>query len=689
MEYICIVVPFEGAEKYTPIWAFEESGIDFRKEVEKAARCTSAFAAVELKKYLLRTLSSVHISFSSTPPSHDFFIELQLMDKKSKNEQFYLEPCKSGVIIKGEGRTGLLYGAYEFLRLQGWRWHEPGRAGEIVPGFAENLVLPEEKQSFKPSMNEGRGFDFEYASMESEELLTWMARNRLNVSGYRLTTVSLSHKLGMTLKSGGHIFEEILDPDRELPSGKTIWEEYPHWFGLPEGGIKEKNTALKTQFCVSQGNLIEYLGQALIHYLINKWREADRIDLWGFDTWGSTCTCSDCFKRGNSTDQMLYFMSCMRKVVDDSVNQGILNHNVQLIMCGYEGTGTISGPDHPFPDNLLAAGDYIVFYPINRCYSHDFSDAGCSQNGRYRHELKGWFNHSESMPVIIGEYYNVSKFEDLPLLFTTRIVNDLPTYYGIGVRGVTYMHVPMVNWAMRTLTQLLYAQLSWDINTDVKAFIDEYFAARYGPYQESLRNAYNKMEQAWFGISEWRAWKADSILSLLLCWDGKKPQHLVPVNDHIISLENIAADGERSLSLMREALALINEARSEDWIRVARLGGHNRTIAVNPFGARGETLDNLYEMRLGEDRRLLIYGIDTMRIMVSFVKYYNALYHDDMAVEATWKAIEEVAEKLDSYYLPISYSYPGVGLESKDAQTRSQFREIIGRCRNRSAPNVP
>ena len=56
---IKIIVPFEDAERQTGIWAAEEETIDFRREPERAARCTTAFAATELKQYLSKTLSDV------------------------------------------------------------------------------------------------------------------------------------------------------------------------------------------------------------------------------------------------------------------------------------------------------------------------------------------------------------------------------------------------------------------------------------------------------------------------------------------------------------------------------------------------------------------------------------------------------------------------------------------------------
>jgi len=153
----------------------------------------------------------------------------------------------------------------------------------------------------------GRGFDFEGVSKESEALLLWMARNCLNVCGYRLNTVALAQKLGMTLKVGGHIFESILDPDRRLEDGLTLWESHSEWYGLPADGKREKSKALETQFCVYRRDLRNGLAAELIRLLMGDWYEADRIDIWGFETWGSCCTCADCVGLGNGSDQNLFF----------------------------------------------------------------------------------------------------------------------------------------------------------------------------------------------------------------------------------------------------------------------------------------------------------------------------------------------------------------------------------------------
>lgn len=677
---IIIVNPFDGADKLTRVWANEEEKIDFRAEPLKAARCTLSFAATELHKYLERTIDA-EIAFAGYYNGKDFAVYLHVAAMDSKADSFTLEPLSNGVRISGEGRTGALYGAYEFLRMQGWRWFAPGIEGEIAPAKAQNLKLPESGKTFRPSFSLGRGFIFECVSRESADLCLWMARNRMNVSGYRPSSGPLGEKLGMSPAIGGHIFEPILHQDRMLPSGKTIWEEHQEWYGLPADGNKNKDAAQRTQFCVSRNDLMEFLGKELLEYLNGKWKQADRVDVWGFDTWGATCHCPDCIKIGNSSDQTLYFVSRLRRSIDQARQNGSLDHDVKLVLCAYEGTATIAGPSKPVPRNLLDAGDYITFYPINRCYAHDFEDASCSWNSAYSASLKSWFAVKPALPVMIGEYYNVSKFEDLPMLFTARIAADLPAYHKIGGNGMTYMHLPFVNWAMRTQTQLLYAQLAWDVETDVPAFLEEYFRLWYGPYAEMMRQAYGLIEESWLYSSQWRIWSQKSILTQLFNWDGSDGRPPAG-NDHLPP-EKAVASGRNSIALMEKAMTIIRECAAAEKVRLAAVREEQVTSVVNPVLQREmEMRRSQYEKRLGEDRRLLLYGIDVMTAMTEITAYHNALNSGERDIaETAWQELEKIADKLDSYYIPISYEQPGAGVVSRDALTRSQLRDCLRRCR--------
>jgi hypothetical protein len=677
---ISIVVPYADASQQFKFWAVEEKQVDFRKDPERAARCTISFAALELSSFLSNTLEDPAISISSKTEHGCFNIHLKVIDPASRDDRFCLDPNASGLIITGQGRTGVLYGVYEFLRLQGWRWYAPSPRGQVAPPLKRELVLPEKKKEFTPSLNFGRGFYFEGVCKESAQLLIWMARNRLNICSYRPSTRALADKLGMQLQAGGHIFEELLNPDRVMPSGKTLWQEHEEWFGLPENGVREKSKAQRTQFCVSQPGLRKFLAQELLARLMGEFATVDRYDIWGYDTWGGICTCPDCRALGNGSDQSLFLISYFRDFLNKAYSEGRLDRPVQMVICAYEGTSTLQGPQEPVPENLTTSGDYVVFYPINRCYAHDMNDSTCEVNAFYDRTLRGWLELKPTIPVSLGEYYNVSKFEDLPLLFTTRMKNDLPYYAKCGATGITYMHVPLFNWGVRTLTQNLYAQLAWDSDTDVSKFTDEYFEKWYGPYAQEMSGAYEKIEQAWLLSADWRAWSGRSVLTQLQRWDGRPPENPLPMDNHFKTSTQAIQSGRQSITLLQEALILLDQARKKDQ-QVVNPINDSSEIAVNPVQARLVETAAEYEWRLGEDRRLLLYGIDTMVLMTEFVAYHDAIQKHDETARSIWKKIEQTAEALDSYYIPIEFECYEAGFVSKDALTRTQLRDLVRRCR--------
>jgi hypothetical protein len=662
---IVIVVPFERADKEVRIWAQQESEIDFRRQSDRAARCTAAFAATELADFLKRTLNKAEISFAANRPEGKFFIELALLNPTSRKDSFRLAPVTGGVLITGDGRAGLLYGAYELLRLQGWRWYAPGISGEIAPAKRDRLVLPECAKKYNPSMTRGRGFFMEDVGEESTAFWIWMARNRLNVVGYRPATGALANKLGMIFNVGGHIFEKILDPDRTLPSGKTLWQEHEQWYGLPATGQRDKKTALRTQFCACQPDLMEFLGGELLKKLMGEWRQADLVEVWGFDTWGNTCTCPRCRDLGNSTDQMLHFVSALRDYLNWASRDGKLDHPVTLSACAYEGTSTMSGPAKAFPQNLIEAGDVIVFYPINRCYAHNLYDPACTDNQRYQQALQSWLAQSPKMDVYFGEYYNVSKYEDLPVLFTSGMRKDIPGHFAAGCRGITYMHVPFVNWAVRALTQNLYAQLAWDADTNVEAYLTEYFNLWYGPYADRMRPVYDDVENAWRYISQWRSWENTSVLSQFLGWNGSKPKTSMSVPQHFGNPAQAIAEGRQAVEKLNHALGILESFRQDKDFKLP------------------------YEMRLGEDRRSVRYGLHTMEIMTTLIAYHEALFNDQAEeANAQWKQIQQAADLLDSYWVPINYAETGTaGIVSRDALTRTQVRDLVRNCRDYRAKN--
>lgn len=656
---ITVVLPYADTAKNVHTWATEEKSIDFRREHDRATRCTVAFAATELESYFIKLGFDVAFADAPVPGAQNVVLSFGSTDYEEC--EFTLSPLENGVSVHGKGRVGVLYGCYELLRLQGVRWLTPQE--DVVPEAGMPLQLPTAAKDYAPSLPAGRGFDFEGPLKDSPRLWLWMARNRLNVSTYRPLTFQFQKKLGMSFKNGGHIFEKILNPDNYTADGRTFWEAHRDWYGS-----EDKAGALRTQFCTTNEELLEFLSEAVVNRACNEWYYADRIDVWGFDTWGKVCQCEGCRRRGNGSDIMLHFLSYLRDYTDKAIAEGRLDHNVKYSMCSYEGTSTLQAPINGVPENLKTSGDCVVFYPIHRCYAHQFYDESCAQNNLYREALEGWHD----IPVIIGEYYNVSKFEDLPLLFTRTMGNDF-RYYSKHAAGMTYMHLPMVEWGVRNITQLLYAQLCWDADTDVGAFLDQYFVDRYGDSAAAVRQAYEKIEDAFYDIRSWRSWNVNCILTKVQWWNGKQPSAPLQEDDHLAG--NAERRGREILAQLREALAILKRVHREEIAVFCGKATVVAGVAVNP-GDKRFAMSGKYVERLEEDLRLVTYGIASMELLVLFLQYHNAWYRGEDK-EAIWEKIEAACDDAVCRYTPIVY--PGaevIELEQRDILERAQLKKI-------------
>ena len=64
-------------------------------------------------------------------------------EKSPKIMELNIAAIEKGIEVKGYGRAGVLYGAYEFLEAQGIRWYSPWE--EYVPE-AKEIIIPESKK---------------------------------------------------------------------------------------------------------------------------------------------------------------------------------------------------------------------------------------------------------------------------------------------------------------------------------------------------------------------------------------------------------------------------------------------------------------------------------------------------------------------------------------------------------------
>ena len=244
MDSLTILLKYPGAARKWKLWANGESRIDFRNDLESAKRCTAAYAASELRYFIGKAIPELTIRIDEKLPDRGKFIELEIRDGGDIGS-FILKSRKNGIRVTGLGRNGLLNGIYELLRIQGWRWLEPGPYGEIAP---EKPTLDFLKCDLKgvPSFK-FRMIDQYRESDASVELLKWFSRNRVNVAFWKPATGKFADKLGMYSRIGGHLLWKIMHPDSLMDDGRTLWEAHPDWFGLPPDGKRTKAHAADTQ----------------------------------------------------------------------------------------------------------------------------------------------------------------------------------------------------------------------------------------------------------------------------------------------------------------------------------------------------------------------------------------------------------------------------------------------------------
>ena len=670
---IAIITKYKDMHIHYNKWAHEENYINWRKDFYEGTRCTVAYAATELKSFLGRILKDAEICYCSSA-SGDINIYLEAENEQGRSGTYSLVPCENGVKIIGKDRVGVLYGTYELLKLQGYRWLSPDTdGGTVTPAKTDKLILPKEKQHFAPKMDLWRGFDFE-GFLPGEHMWVWMARNRLNGVRPQVGCVGLQNKLGMLFKDGGHFFHSIIAPNSILPDGTTVWESHPEWYGVGADGKKTTpENAMETQFCVSNDEVCKYFADEVVRRLKDEWVNADRLDIWGFDTWGNTCCCERCKALGNSTDQTLHLLSKLREGIDNAN----LDRKVELVICSYGGTVTLEPPINPIPQNVIDAGDIMVFYPITRCYRHHLDEEPCYENEYFEKCITGWLNKKPAMPVVMGEYYDCSKFEEIPVILSDVMCYDIPKWCEMGIRGITYMHVPVSSWGVKALTQWLYSNLSFDPTLDKEELLNDYFEHRYNKNAAAMKKVYANLQTALVDIQTWRSWAPESFLSQFQVWNGAVPTRPLVSRDHYGDHADIISKGRYFIGLMKEAADIIKELKDEYFRNLPDVA--EIPLARNPAGLGILNSSNQDDFNLGEDLRLINYGIDAMTLMTATVEYYDALYSGKPSAEI-WAEVEATYKKMDGYFMCISNGFAYYGGTCPSGLKRTQMEAVIRRC---------
>ena len=516
--------------------------------------CTECFAAVELQRYL-RKITGDDEQFvivddsKESPPGKCIIVgenqqslipRLRSPFEGLSKEGYVIQPmprppphrasARPDVLeIGGGGRIGTLYAVYRYLDHLGVRWLSPGKIGEEVPMLAVD-DLPFDVSIREEPAFVTRGFHA-WEARGNPDFFDWMARNRMNYWCVQEQDHPALKKRGIGMNCGNHVLQHrFISPrspypyqhpkmaavDEALPKdpyplspdyrgdadgdGKLSYcEAHPEWYAL-RGGKRSFNIHGDggDNFCSSNRHACDEFMKNLVQDLIDgEWKDADSINFWTLDG-GKWCECDACKALGTPTDRNLLLVHRLRQEMKLAMAQGRLARNIRIYFLAY--ADVLEPPTRPLPTDFDYENCIATYFPIARCYVHRFDDPACTEfNARYQKHFLGWSTEPDRHyrgQIFIGEYYNVSGYKCLPIMFARTMAVDVPYYYEHGARHMHYMHCTTKNWGTRTLTNYQFARMLWDPELDSGRLLADYFASRYGPAAGVMRQLYDRMDVA-------------------------------------------------------------------------------------------------------------------------------------------------------------------------------------------------
>lgn len=648
------------------------------------AACTESFAALELRQFLARALhrpeGDITLATSGPLPAQgrvilvgsagDAWLARAWPASAAANfipaaaESFRLhdftESGRTVTVIAGRDRVGALYGVYAYLEQLGVRFFGLGEKGTVIPAVA---ALSTGLDAAESPDYLTRGF-WAFEKRGEPEFFSWMARNRLN---FWTVAPGLDHhllkKLGLRLTGGWHNVQHVcLDPKAEYPyrhakfatsgerpadpypvspefqgdadhDGKlSYFEAHPEWYGL-RGGKRSANLGPEVgdNYCTSNADATHELARHLAEQCISgEWAEADMVNFWMLDN-GKWCECDACKRQGIYSDRLMAVIDTILKELQRARSEGRLHRRIQVVSLAYH--ETLPAPQKPLPADFDYDNCAMTFFPIERCFVHPFADPTCTEiNADLLAKYEGWTKgpgRTYTGSIFIGEYYNVSSFKSLPLVFTRVMAADIPWYFKNGARHFHYMHTLTQNWGPWTLNQRLMAQLLWNTHSNVDRLLEDYFRAYYPTTTAAVRQVYADLETASANSKAFKhyVWTADGQYTLRSRFTNAKlpmfPLEHFRYDDHH-PLLNDGPDLVETVAAMSRAQAGIDRAL---------LG----------------CADNTERSRLQEDQARIAYGDATYQFLAHLTR--TAMFHregrrDDAARE--FAQVVEIGNRLRS-----------------------------------------
>ncbi len=419
------------------------------------------------------------------------------------------------IFIIAHKPVGLLYGAYGFLEILGFRWYAPDKLWQIRP---ERLTFNEHNlPEFSTPKVRWRGF-WTWNSTIDDDFLFWLARNRFNLIGDGSYNIDLAKALGIKIWGGGHnVISFLLNPKQICKDSKEMLGlQHPDWYGLPDDVSPSWLSKLRWKEnvylnpCILNKDLIDYFAIRLAEELKSgKYANVDILNLWLSDTKPSIFP-HNCPKRAlytNPTDAIFQFYYAVIKQLNK------IFKNIDTMSPIYiAGASYYSSWQMPSVKDLFSINQgpslvrYIhLFYLNERSYATDLfqKDNPSSINRKIATRFKRWLKWLKRNKITFGtvDYFNYSIYLAMPKIYL-KAMNDLEQIVKHDSKLVSYMHIVGNNMGPKRLLHRLLSIISWSGQVDINVLKREYYELLYGHQSYQVEKAYDLLDQGLDNIYE-------------------------------------------------------------------------------------------------------------------------------------------------------------------------------------------
>jgi len=376
------------------------------------------------------------------------------------------------------GETGTLNGVYRFLeKYAGIRWYMTGDLGRIVPKDS-SLQVPETEQTNAPDFPYRYAFFVKFS--DSPQDAVW----------YRRVGFGAPFAVSIT-----HSFWGLRD---------KYAKNHPEYFSLIDGKRDTETLSSayhKGNLCLSNPDTFQAFLKEICDYFA-KHPDEKIYPVCPNDGWTKICECPACQKQlspqlgrdGVFSNYFWNFANRMAKAVAKKYPDRMI--------------GSIAYEKYLIPPDNIKPEDFSPNLAVMMCYiRQNFRDPAILKQ---HHELvEKWRKFTSNLYFWTYPLYNYwPPFRGFPICYPYLVQKDLQEKKALGSRGEFLesefrflggdQDVDNYRIAYPGLTHLnayVQAKLLWDVNTDLKVLLTEYYHEFYGPAAKPMREFWETAEK--------------------------------------------------------------------------------------------------------------------------------------------------------------------------------------------------